>query len=61
MDARVGDVIEFRFGSDEHSVVQGNPTTGCYPVDVGGFYSGAQSKVSDSLFVSEPILTEREC
>ncbi|OAA75960.1 extracellular serine-rich protein [Akanthomyces lecanii RCEF 1005] len=68
MDARVGDVIEFRFGSDEHSVVQGNPTTGCYPVDVGGFYSGAQSKPAtfqvtinstDPIFVYSSV--DREC
>lgn len=45
VDADVGDIIEFRFTSNEHSVVQGNTSMGCYPVGEGGFYSGKQRMV----------------
>lgn len=47
--AEVGDVVEFQFDSKEHSVVQGNFFTGCYPIDKGGFYSGTQKKVDSNL------------
>lgn len=43
--ADVGDVIEFRFDSKEHSVVQGDFFTGCYPIADGGFYSGMHTSV----------------
>ncbi|KAJ6779496.1 hypothetical protein PWT90_09024 [Aphanocladium album] len=44
--ASVGDTIEFLFDSKEHSVVQGDWFTGCYPIKDGGFYSGKQKNPS---------------
>lgn len=44
--ADVGDTVEFFFDAKEHSVVQGDWFTGCYPVKDGGFYSGKQKQAS---------------
>lgn len=44
--AEKGDVLEFHFGKDKHSVVQGDFQRGCYAVKKDGFNSGVQTSVS---------------
>lgn len=39
-DAVAGDILEFHFLSQNHSVVMGDPSTPCHPVATGGFFSG---------------------
>lgn len=39
-DAVAGDILEFHFLSQNHSVVMGDPSTPCHPVTSGGFFSG---------------------
>ncbi|KAK0744227.1 hypothetical protein B0T18DRAFT_306678, partial [Schizothecium vesticola] len=38
--AVAGDILEFHFLSQNHSVVRGDPSTPCHPVASGGFFSG---------------------
>lgn len=38
--AAVGDILEFHFGPNNHSVVMGDQAKPCQPAATGGFYSG---------------------
>lgn len=40
VNASAGDVLEFHFGPNNHSVVMGDMTKPCQPASEGGFYSG---------------------
>lgn len=40
VNASVGDVLEFHFLPNNHSVVMGNFSSPCEPASTGGFYSG---------------------
>ncbi|KAH6692393.1 AFG1-like ATPase-domain-containing protein [Plectosphaerella plurivora] len=52
--ASIGDVLEFRFYPQAHSVVQGDFDKPCAPVDHGGFFSGfvpvPVGSISDQVF-----------
>lgn len=40
INASVGDIVEFHFGPNNHSVVMGDLAKPCQPASAGGFYSG---------------------
>lgn len=40
VNASVGDILEFHFLPNNHSVVMGNFSNPCQPASTGGFYSG---------------------
>lgn len=40
LEAKVGDILEFHFLPNNHSVVMGDLLDPCQPVTLGGFYSG---------------------
>lgn len=40
VNASVGDVLEFHFLPNNHSVVMGDFSSPCEPASTGGFYSG---------------------
>lgn len=40
VNASAGDILEFHFGPNNHSVVMGDMDNPCQPASDGGFYSG---------------------
>lgn len=40
VNASAGDILEFHFGPNNHSVVMGDLDNPCQPAAKGGFYSG---------------------